>query len=963
MSLTLNPFRWRAPKTEKATTTAEPVTRATLGLSSRTLWMPANHRSPHARELVQRYGHWVYKCANTNADFAASIPLRLFSVGSSSLVSKSTRFKAKPVDKKTKHFLMGNQPVKPCAAVMKKLAGNQGDLTEIMDHPILDLFNDVNEYHEGFAFRQQTFVDLDIFGQWFWNVVAERGGMPYQFWRMLPQLMDVVPDPVKFVSHYLYGKEMPRRRFEVEDVVWCNIPDPDNPWGAFGPLAAWLKSVDATFAMQAFQEDMFNRGGAPDWLIIAKGGMDDDAKRTFRQNWRNLFGRMFTRREHVAIINGDVEATQISDSPKELDYTNSELSKRDELLAAFGVPRAFVDTEGVVANSREARNQYFQLTIWPRTKRVEEVWNQRLIPRWSDRLILVHDNPLEEDPAIRVQERASKLASGWTVNEVRLEEGDEQSTEPQADVAMISNAVVPLSMAGMSGLAGLGGMFGEQDAMDVEAGVKPPDVESGQIETTEEMVLNGAQITAATAVVVAVAAGDIPRDSGIGQLEVLFNLTSEQAERIMGTAGTNTPTTPNPNPKEEAEREAELEAARASGSMGGNGGSNGNTGGRDTDKSRRQVDHRGHTGQDGTQAAAAHGAKRADGEDAHTACGPGCVHSLHRRGAAGVDGQSHRTDGSDCVSQKSLLYSAWNSIGKAGGDTPQDDAGSIKGFRERMQKTLRAKAIEVVRGMEPALTAVEAAAIADRIIANPAWLDDIAAAARPFIQRAVEVGGTHGLELVRDKLPKPTPPLPSHIDLPGLPTDEPDIELPEIPEVMSFDVTNPEVQKFVDQHVVRLASSVQDFTRVAAKDLLGDGLEKGETVQELVGRIKPWTETDPETPRIGDPGARAEMIARTESSRAYVRGERAAWEQAGSDVVQGVKFVLAADACEICEAFAAQVNNQVFPVNAPIMGKGASIPLKGGGTYQFDYDNVWGGDIHPQCRCDVEPVLQPEFEV
>lgn len=61
-------------------------------------------------------------------------------------------------------------------------------------------------------------------------------------------------------------------------------------------------------------------------------------------------------------------------------------------------------------------------------------------------------------------------------------------------------------------------------------------------------VLNGAQITAATAIVTAVAAGEIPRDSGVGQLMVLFNLTKEQAEQIMGSAGTGAPTTPNPKP-------------------------------------------------------------------------------------------------------------------------------------------------------------------------------------------------------------------------------------------------------------------------------------------------------------------------------------------------------------------------------------------------------------------------------
>lgn len=72
-----------------------------------------------------------------------------------------------------------------------------------------------------------------------------------------------------------------------------------------------------------------------------------------------------------------------------------------------------------------------------------------------------------------------------------------------------------------------------------------------ELQTTQASVLNGAQITAATAIVTAVAQGQLPRDAGIGQLKVLFNLTDEQAASIMGTAGnpqfTPTPATALPN--------------------------------------------------------------------------------------------------------------------------------------------------------------------------------------------------------------------------------------------------------------------------------------------------------------------------------------------------------------------------------------------------------------------------------
>lgn len=71
--------------------------------------------------------------------------------------------------------------------------------------------------------------------------------------------------------------------------------------------------------------------------------------------------------------------------------------------------------------------------------------------------------------------------------------------------------------------------------------------EANQAETTEitqgvekvaDTALNGAQVTAASQIVEKVAAGILPRESGISQLVFFFQLSPQQAEQVMGTAGT-----------------------------------------------------------------------------------------------------------------------------------------------------------------------------------------------------------------------------------------------------------------------------------------------------------------------------------------------------------------------------------------------------------------------------------------
>jgi hypothetical protein len=70
-------------------------------------------------------------------------------------------------------------------------------------------------------------------------------------------------------------------------------------------------------------------------------------------------------------------------------------------------------------------------------------------------------------------------------------------------------------------------MMAEQGGLDGE-----------QIDALQSMKLNGTQIASATKIISQVSAGEIPRDSGINQLQIFLGLTQEQAEQAMGDAGT-----------------------------------------------------------------------------------------------------------------------------------------------------------------------------------------------------------------------------------------------------------------------------------------------------------------------------------------------------------------------------------------------------------------------------------------
>lgn len=93
-------------------------------------------------------------------------------------------------------------------------------------------------------------------------------------------------------------------------------------------------------------------------------------------------------------------------------------------------------------------------------------------------------------------------------------------------------------------LSAVGAPIGTVDPETPEAAKSPEEVPADGAAVDAEgagVQLNGAQVSAAAGIVKSVEARELPRDSGLAQLRILFNLTAEQAEEMMGTAGQGEP--------------------------------------------------------------------------------------------------------------------------------------------------------------------------------------------------------------------------------------------------------------------------------------------------------------------------------------------------------------------------------------------------------------------------------------
>jgi len=158
--------------------------------------------------------------------------------------------------------------------------------------------------------------------------------------------------------------------------------------------------------------------------------------------------------------------------------------------------------------------------------------------------------------------------------------------------------------------------------------------------------------------------------------------------------------------------------------------------------------------------------------------------------------------------------------------------------------------------------------------------------------------------------------------------------------------TRNKLAEITEAETIKFSDKIKKHYNVRVAKVLGDGIQKGETIPQLTKRVQDWAGKANDTKR--GTRAHATMIARTETARAAIRGQVAAYEESG--VVKGKKWLLAAGGCVYCTAFAKQFGKA--ELGKPFVEKGTTLQTNSG-TMTLDYENIEGPPLHPNCRCGL----------
>lgn len=150
------------------------------------------------------------------------------------------------------------------------------------------------------------------------------------------------------------------------------------------------------------------------------------------------------------------------------------------------------------------------------------------------------------------------------------------------------------------------------------------------------------------------------------------------------------------------------------------------------------------------------------------------------------------------------------------------------------------------------------------------------------------------------------------------------------------------VRRFIKDRTLKLGKSTAETTRNDVNDIIAKWNEENGDTALLRGMLRDY---------FGDT-YRAEMIARTEVSRAAGFAQESVYEEVGATSKQ---WITAIDE-RVCE-FCSEMDGKTTGVTENYWDKGEEVAGAAGGVLPIGFDDISSPPLHPSCRCDLIPIF------
>lgn len=309
----------------------------------------------------------------------------------------------------------------------KAKSGKKEDREEITSHAALDLWNKPNPHMTRQKFVEASQQYLDLTGESPWVVAYhERAkNLPLELWPVRPDRMEPDPDPEQFLLGWNYmSPDGDRIPLGLKEVIHLRTPNPLDPYRGCSPIVTLLITLGRSKAAAEWNRNFFQNSARPGGIIQVDKRLNDDEFDELAARWAEQH-RGVGNAHKVAILEHG-QWKDIGFSIKDLQVTELREADRDEILEAFGFPRAMlgIDQDSNRAAAMVAEYIFAKWLTVPRLERFRGALNNDLLPLYGETardLEFDFDSPVPADEEAENSSRDSRVAAAVALIEAGAE--------------------------------------------------------------------------------------------------------------------------------------------------------------------------------------------------------------------------------------------------------------------------------------------------------------------------------------------------------------------------------------------------------------------------------------------------------------------------------------------------------------------------------------------------------------
>jgi HK97 family phage portal protein len=297
---------------------------------------------------------------------------------------------------------------------------NNGDLEQVLSHPLLELLYKVNPDMTKFDFLELSMTYLDLYGASPWYLERNGTSKVQALYLMRPEFLTIKKSDNGTIIDYEYKIGTFHLNIAKEDIIMLKNYNPAYPEKGLGTIeAVRMNAQQDDYMTQSNVNLLLNDTRLSGVLEIPSEPSAESLKR-LEKEWGQKYAG-YENTSKMKVLTEGMKYVPIGISPRDLDFVNSQKFNRDKILAIFGVP---IELLGNLQTANRASAEavsyiFYKGTIEPLVNKYIEQLNEFLVPNFGPDLWLDFEPLAKEDQEQQVNKINTLVDKVITRNEAR----------------------------------------------------------------------------------------------------------------------------------------------------------------------------------------------------------------------------------------------------------------------------------------------------------------------------------------------------------------------------------------------------------------------------------------------------------------------------------------------------------------------------------------------------------------